>query len=801
MIDRKHLLISFACTTLVGLSCAAAQTPDSLAYVFTKSDQFGIIDLNTGAYTQFSITAQQPAGMGMVGGSLYVAGYGSSALFQVNPTNGVLKLVNYSNIKFYDLGSTLTQLYGLDQNGDLYAVNPSTAAATLVGPTGYGQSGNTLGLSTNSNALFLAVNSKLYLVNTVTGAATLLGATGVKGIGSMVYENGQLYAGVTQPTSQIYTLNTSTGAGTQVATPSGNPAPGNLWALAPAAPQTGLSLATTRSGLCGNDFFYWSQLPAPVSTVATPVNITSAVNALPATLTSNAGSVFTDQQTSALWDGNFGSNDFLIGTGDSGAASPIEITFANPVWGVGAQMGYGANGSFLAGISLFGPGNVPLGSYDVSGIESSAGDNSAPFIGVLESAEAISTVEFFTLSSFGADPGEFAINQVSVNTVGPALAASSGTPQSTGVGTAFANPLTVTLTDPCGNPLAGVAVTFTAPASGASAVLSAGSAFTASNGTASVTASANGTPGSYTVAATAYGLSANFSLTNVGPPRITTPSPLPAGHVDSLYSLTLTAAGGVPPYSNWLVSSGTLPAGLSLSPSSGTINGTPTTAGNSFSFSVTVNDSAGNVSAPAAFSLSVGPHVALAAVKLPHQTALGGSTTTDNQAILNGPAPQAGAVVSLSSGNPAVASVPASVTVAAGETSSAVFSIATTPVGTNTPVTISATYRGVTKTATLTVEAAQLTTLTLDPTEIKGGGSTARNTIKLSGKAPAGGAVVTLTSGNPAVASVPPTATVPAGAASVAFTIVTTAVTSQTVVQITATYNGVSEMANLTVEP
>ena len=121
--------------------------------------------------------------------------------------------------------------------------------------------------------------------------------------------------------------------------------------------------------------------------------------------------------------------------------------------------------------------------------------------------------------------------------------------------------------------------------------------------------------------------------------------------------------------------------------------------------------------------------------------------------------------------------------------------------GTNTPVTISATYRGVTKTATLTVEAAQLTTLTLDPTEIKGGGSTARNTIKLSGKAPAGGAVVTLTSGNPAVASVPPTATVPAGAASVAFTIVTTAVTSQTVVQITATYNGVSEMANLTVEP
>jgi len=110
MINRKHLLAAFACTTLVGLSCAAAQTPDNLAYVFTKSDQLGIIDLNTGAYAQFSSTGTQPAGMGIVSGSLYVAGYNSSALFQVNPTNGILTLVNYSNIKFYCLGSTLTQL-------------------------------------------------------------------------------------------------------------------------------------------------------------------------------------------------------------------------------------------------------------------------------------------------------------------------------------------------------------------------------------------------------------------------------------------------------------------------------------------------------------------------------------------------------------------------------------------------------------------------------------------------------------------------------------------------------------------
>jgi hypothetical protein len=161
------------------------------------------------------------------------------------------------------------------------------------------------------------------------------------------------------------------------------------------------------------------------------------------------------------------------------------------------------------------------------------------------------------------------------------------------------------------------------------------------------------------------------------------------------------------------------------------IGGTPTTTtGSPFRFSVTVSDSAGGTLAPAAFSLSVGPHVTLAAVKLSHQAVLGGNSTTDNRVMLTGPAPQTGALVSLSSGNPAVATVPASVAVHAGQTYSLVFNIATTAVATQTPVTISATYRGVTQTATLTVDAAQLTSLTLSPAEVVGGGSTTNNTVR-----------------------------------------------------------------------
>jgi len=69
---------------------------------------------------------------------------------------------------------------------------------------------------------------------------------------------------------------------------------------------------------------------------------------------------------------------------------------------------------------------------------------------------------------------------------------------------------------------------------------------------------------------------------------------LPAGAVDTAYSQTMAAAGGTPPY-NWSVSSGTLPAGLSIS-TGGVLSGTPTTAA-SYSFTVRVEGANGASSA------------------------------------------------------------------------------------------------------------------------------------------------------------------------------------------------------------
>ena len=83
---------------------------------------------------------------------------------------------------------------------------------------------------------------------------------------------------------------------------------------------------------------------------------------------------------------------------------------------------------------------------------------------------------------------------------------------------------------------------------------------------------------------------------------ITTTS-LPGGVVGSAYSRTLAATGGVTPYT-WSVSSGSLPAGLALDSSTGTISGTPTAAGTS-TFSVTATDSGTSPGQSATQSFSI----------------------------------------------------------------------------------------------------------------------------------------------------------------------------------------------------
>jgi murein DD-endopeptidase MepM/ murein hydrolase activator NlpD len=93
------------------------------------------------------------------------------------------------------------------------------------------------------------------------------------------------------------------------------------------------------------------------------------------------------------------------------------------------------------------------------------------------------------------------------------IAAMAGSSQSTPPGSAFPAPLRVLVTDAQGRAVKGARVSYTAPASGATAVFESRSAITDATGVAAVSALANATAGAYAVTASVPGAAANATIT------------------------------------------------------------------------------------------------------------------------------------------------------------------------------------------------------------------------------------------------------------------------------------------------
>ncbi|MCX6589795.1 MAG: Ig domain-containing protein, partial [Acidobacteria bacterium] len=121
-------------------------------------------------------------------------------------------------------------------------------------------------------------------------------------------------------------------------------------------------------------------------------------------------------------------------------------------------------------------------------------------------------------------------------------------------------------------------------------------------------------------------LFSNFSLTIARPLAFSTTSPLP-DHSSSggSYSVSLAAAGGLPPYT-YARLSGAFPAGISLNPTSGLLSGSANTAG-AYDFTIEVTDSNGR-KAIRTFSMNVISTIAIANVSL-------GSGTVDQPYSVN----------------------------------------------------------------------------------------------------------------------------------------------------------------------
>ncbi|MEM9905835.1 MAG: PEP-CTERM sorting domain-containing protein [Cyanobacteria bacterium P01_D01_bin.44] len=195
-------------------------------------------------------------------------------------------------------------------------------------------------------------------------------------------------------------------------------AAGGVGAIAPQA--QAFSFVTDRSALNATDQLNWSGVgtvvgpitdllpPAdpsiflPNTFVATSQAGQAVMVEIPSTELPGVLSPFVFQTTSG--DGietNFANGDYILFTGSAlgpppatGNPGPITLTFAEPVFGAGAQIAVGTVFDFTATLTAFDEQGQVLGSFSVPGMSSEALDNSALFLGAVDEQPRIAKLEF-----------------------------------------------------------------------------------------------------------------------------------------------------------------------------------------------------------------------------------------------------------------------------------------------------------------------------------------------------------------------------------------------------------------------
>lgn len=303
---------------------------------------------------------------------------------------------------------------------------------------------------------------------------------------------------------------------------------------------------------------------------------------------------------------------------------------------------------------------------------------------------------------------------------------------------------------------------------------------------------------------------------NVAPPVLTgltlNPFRFPSVFGNSTTSHGQVSLNGPAPASGFVVQLSSsnravteIPDSVAVAAGAVTASFTLTTVPVAQSTVVTITATAAGVTRTARFAVAA-PPPELSSFTLTPSSPIGGLAAT-GQVHLTAPAPKGGLKVTMSSSNPTAATVPASVDIPAGATTSLNVNVTTVPVAQATTVTITATLATGSRTAQLTVASPVPSSFTLAPSTVTGhaqASATTTGTVTLSGPAPTGGCVVQLSSGiHQAMVQVPPAVTVPAGETMVSFGIAVLPLGSgggpPLTVTLTAAAGGVSKTALLTV--
>jgi hypothetical protein len=195
-------------TLAVTLSGGALAGP--ILWVDDSDGTLGTVDVATGVAT---VIGQMPQVMTDIAfdpsGNLWGITFGQ--LFQINPTTAAVTLVG-------NLGTSLNSLvFAADgtlyaANNALFSVNTSTGAATLIGSGGGYNSSGDLAFVGGNLYLSSAGGDNLFRLNTTTGAGTLVGAIGFGSVFGLATDNNIDLYGITG--TNVISINSSTGAGT-----------------------------------------------------------------------------------------------------------------------------------------------------------------------------------------------------------------------------------------------------------------------------------------------------------------------------------------------------------------------------------------------------------------------------------------------------------------------------------------------------------------------------------------------------------------------------------------------------------
>ena len=196
--------------TFLALSCVCARAQD--IYVEGSADQLGLLNPLNGAYTSIGTTTERIGGFASVGGTLYGLADDDN-LYSINPSTAALTLIGNTGITHggYGLGETSNgTVYAILQNTNLYTLNTSTAAPTFMGfSTNSDPSGDATGGLYDAQG---ADGNGIYSINPATGAGTLLGTDSIGTVLALAYVNGIMFAMNT--TGSIYDINLTNGSAT-----------------------------------------------------------------------------------------------------------------------------------------------------------------------------------------------------------------------------------------------------------------------------------------------------------------------------------------------------------------------------------------------------------------------------------------------------------------------------------------------------------------------------------------------------------------------------------------------------------